>query len=126
MVTNLYARGGNLTSYSGGDQLFQGTVANYHSRDTQVGVGERARAAARIILEGVKTEVFKQRTKESNYVVWQKQLNQGSRTETLTLPSFTSTINTPFKAPGGITVQIPDGEFRSQNATLRQQEPKQT
>ena len=73
-VTNLYAQNGNLTSYSGGDQLFQGTVANYYSRDIQAGVGERARADARIILEGVKTKVFKQRTKESNYVVWQKQI----------------------------------------------------
>jgi hypothetical protein len=84
-------------------------------------VGERARADARIILEGVKTEVFQQRTKESNYVLWQKQLNQGSRTETLTLPSFTGTMNTPFKAPGGITAQIPAGEFRSQIATLSAQ-----
>jgi len=66
------------------------------------------------------------RTRESTYVVWQKQLNQGSRTETLTLPSFTGTVNTPFKAPGGITVQIPEGDMRSQNANLRQQEPKQT
>ena len=49
------------------------------------------------------------------------QLNQGSRTETLTLPSFTGTINTPFRAPGGISVQIPEGEFRSQIATLSQQ-----
>jgi hypothetical protein len=121
MVTHLYAWNGNLTSYSGGDQLYQGTVANYYSRDIQAGVGERARADARIILEGVKTEVYKQRTKESNYVLWQKQLNQGSRTETLTLPSFTGTVNTPFKAPGGITVQIPAGEFRSQIATLSQQ-----
>ena len=121
MVTHLYARDGNLTSYSGGDQLFQGTVANYFSRDIQAGVGERARADARIILEGVKTEVFQQRTKESNYVVWQKQLNQGSRTETLTLPSFTGTINTPFRAPGGITVQIPEGDMRSQISTLSAQ-----
>jgi filamentous hemagglutinin len=121
MVTHLYAWNGNLTSYSGGDQLYQGTVANYYSRDIQAGVGECARADARIILEGVKTEVFQQRTKESNYVVWQKQLNQGSRTETLTLPSFTGTVNTPFKAPGGITVQIPEGDMRSQIATLSQQ-----
>lgn len=121
MVTNLYARNGNLTSWSGGDQLYQGMVANYYSRDIQAGVGEKARADARIILEGVKTEVFHQRTKESNYVVWQKQVNQGSNTETLTLPSFTGTVNTPFKAPGGITVQIPAGEFRSQIATLSAQ-----
>jgi filamentous hemagglutinin len=90
-------------------------------RFLNAGVGERARADARIILEGVKTEVFQQRTRESNYVVWQKQLNQGSRTETLTLPSFTGTVNTPFKAPGGITAQIPAGEFRSQIATLSAQ-----
>lgn len=121
VVSHLYATNGNLTSYSGGDQLFQGTVANYFSRDIQAGVGERARADARIILEGVRTSVFQQRTRESNYVVWQKQLNQGSRTETLTLPSFTGTVNTPFRAPGGITVQIPEGEFRSQIATLSAQ-----
>eukprot|EP01031_Cornospumella_fuschlensis_P028198 gene28198-34050_t len=121
MVTNLYARNGNLTSWSGGDQLYQGTIANYYSRDIQAGVGEKARADARIILEGVKTSVFHQRTKESNYVVWQKQINQGSHTETLTLPSFTGTVNTPFKAPGGITVQIPEGDFRSQIATLSAQ-----
>ena len=78
-----------------------------------------SRADARIILEGVKTEVFKQRTKESNYVVWQKQLNQGSRTETLTLPSVTGTVNTPFRAPGGITVQIPEGEADHLHVTNR-------
>ena len=121
MVSQLYASNGNLTSYSGGNQLFQGTQAVYYSRDIRAGVGERARADARIILEGVKTEVYKQRTKESNYVVWQRQVNQGSNTETLTLPSFTGTVNTPFKAPGGISVQIPAGESRSQIATLSQQ-----
>jgi hypothetical protein len=89
-----------------------------HDRDGLL--GERARVDARIILEGVKTEVYNQRTKESNYVVWQKQLNQGSRTETLTLPRFTGTVNTPFRAPGGISVQILAGEFRSQIATLSQ------
>jgi filamentous hemagglutinin len=92
-----------------------GSGSPFHS-----GVGERARADARIILEGVKTEVFQQRTRESNYVVWQKQLNQGSLTETLTLPRFTGTVNTPFRAPGGISVQIPEGEFKSQIATLSQ------
>lgn len=121
MVSTLYATGGNLTSYSGGDQLFQGTKATYYSRDIQAGVGEKARADARIILEGVKTEVFQQRTKESNYVVWQKQINQGSNTETLTLPSFTGQVNTPFSAPGGISVQIPAGELTSQIAALSQQ-----
>ena len=79
------------------------------------------RADARIILEGVKTTVLKQRTRESNYVLWQKQLNQGSNTETLTLPSFTGPDKTPFKAPGGISVQIPEGDFKSQVSALTTQ-----
>jgi len=112
----------SILGQSSGNQLLQRTYVSYGSGSPfQARVGGRARADARIILEGVKTEVYNQRTKESNYVVWQKQLNQGSRTETLTLPSFTGTVNTPFKAPGGITVQIPAGEFRSQIATLSQQ-----
>ncbi|MGY0195949.1 DUF637 domain-containing protein [Leptothrix sp. BB-4] len=85
------------------------------------GIDEKARVDDRIILEGIKNRITQTRTKESNYVVWQKQLNQGSRTETLTLPSFTGTVNTPFRAPGGISVQIPAGEFKSQIATLSQQ-----
>ena len=113
---------GDILSNSGGDQLLQGTRASYGgSAAFNGGVGERARTDARIILEGVKTEVFQQRTRESNYAVLQRQLNQGSRTETLTQPSFTGTINTPFKAPGGITVQIPEGDMRSQIAALSAQ-----
>ncbi|PUE33320.1 hypothetical protein B9Z52_08035 [Limnohabitans sp. Jir72] len=75
-------------------------------------------------LEGVKTEVFHQRTKESNCVVWQKHINQGSKTETLTLRSFSGTVNTPFKASGGVSVQIPEGEFMSHIATLSSQPGK--
>ena len=52
------------------------------------GVGEKARSDARIILEGIKNSTTLTRTKESNYVVWQKQVNQGTSQETLVLPSF--------------------------------------
>ena len=69
----------------------------------------------------VQNSTTQTRTKESNYVVWQKQLNQGSNRETLSLPSFTGKDNTPFQAPGGISVQIPAGEFKSQIATLSAQ-----
>jgi filamentous hemagglutinin len=82
-----------------------------------VGVGE----PARIIVECVKTCVFHQRTKEFNYVAWQKMVNQGIREETLTLPSFTAPRAPSFSTPGGISVQIPAGEFRSQMATLSAQ-----
>ena len=78
------------------------------------GVGEKARADARIILEGVKTTVYQQRTKASDYVVWQRQTNQGSNTETLSLPSFTGKVNLPFQASGGISVQIPASDFKIQ------------
>ncbi|MDP3373946.1 MAG: DUF637 domain-containing protein [Hydrogenophaga sp.] len=122
VVSMLYATNGNLTSFSGGDQLFQGTDARYTTRNIQAGVGEKARADARIILEGVKTSIFQQRTKESDYVVWQRKLDQGSVKETLTLPSFTGPDTTPFKAPGGISVQIPEGgEFKTQIQTLSKQ-----
>ena len=53
------------------------------------GVGEKARAGARIILEGIRSTTTETRTRQSNYVVWQSQVNQGSISKTLTLPSFT-------------------------------------
>ena len=66
---------GDILSHSGGNQLLQGTKVRYGGTATfTAGVGERARADARIILEGVKTEMFQQRTRESNYVVWQRQI----------------------------------------------------
>jgi filamentous hemagglutinin len=113
---------GDILSNSGGNQLLQGTRVSYGgSAAFNGGVGERARADARIILEGIRTTTTHSRTREANYVVWQRQLNQGSREETLTLPSFTGPRTPSFSAPGGITVQIPAGEFRSQIQTLAQQ-----
>ena len=85
------------------------------------GVGEKARADARIILEGIKNSTTQTRTKGSNYVVWQKQVNQGTSQETLVLPSFTGPNNPTFTAPGGLSVQIAEGDFRSQINTLSAQ-----
>jgi large exoprotein involved in heme utilization and adhesion len=99
--------------YSAGDQLFQGTQAYYGSLDIRAGVGEKARSDARIILEGVKAEVFQQRTRESNYVVWQKKIDEGSYSQTLAMPRFSG--------PGGLSVQIPEGDFTSQIASLSAQ-----
>ena len=79
----------------------------------KAGVGEKARSDGQIILEGIKNSSTQTRTQESNYVVWQKQVNQGSREETLTLPSFTGPAKPSFTAPGGLRVQIAEGEFRS-------------
>ena len=65
----------------------------------QPGVGEKARADARIILEGIKNSVLEQRTKDANYVVWQKKIDQGSFTETLVMPSFHGPKAPEFKGP---------------------------
>ena len=85
------------------------------------GVGEKARSDARIILEGIKNTTTQTRTSEANYVVWQRQVNQGSTAETLAMPSFTGPNKPVFSAPGGLSVQIPDGNFKSQIQTLSTQ-----
>lgn len=109
----------NILSNSGGNQLLQGTKVSYGgSAAFNAGVGERARADARIILEGIKNTTTQTRTKEANYVVWQKQVNQGTSQETLVLPSFTGPTKPTFTAPGGLSVQIAEGDFKSQINTL--------
>ena len=72
----------------------------------------------RIILEGIKNATIQTRTQEANYVVWQRQVNQGSAVETLVLPSFSGLAKPGFSAPGGLTVQIPNGNFKSQINSL--------
>lgn len=84
-------------------------------------VGEKARSDASIILEGIKNSTTQSRTQEANYVVWQKMVNQGSTAETLVLPSFTGPNKPVLTAPGGISVQIPEGNFKSQISTLSTQ-----
>ena len=118
-VTQLQSKG-NILSLSGGDTLLQGTVAEYGGTATfQVGVGEKARADARIILEGVKNRTTQTRTQESNYVVWQKLVNQGSVTETLRMPTFKGLSNPVFIGP--VLAQLPAGDFKSQIQTLAKQ-----
>jgi len=82
-------------------------------------VGDKAKADARIILEGVKTTVQESRTSTSDAVVWQSMSGSGSTTETLALPTFAG--GGTFSAPGGLSVQIPDGDFKTQIATLSAQ-----
>jgi len=113
---------GDIVSSSGGDQLLQGTRVSYGGQASFLaGVGEKARADARIILEGLKSSVYQQRTQKSDYLVWQEMANSGSYTETLALPTFTGPRSPLLSAPGGLTVQIPTGEFKTQIQTLAQQ-----
>jgi filamentous hemagglutinin len=110
---------GDILSNSGSNQLLQGTKVSYGGTAAfNAGVGERARVDARIILEGIKNSTTQTRTQEANYVVWQKMVNQGTSQETLVLPSFTGPSKPTFTAPGGLSVQIAEGDFKSQIITL--------
>ena len=109
-----------LVSSSGGNTLLQGTqVRAAGGYAFKAGVGDKAKADARIILEGVKTTVQESRTSTSDAVVWQSMSGSGSTTETLALPTFAG--GGTFSAPGGLSVQIPDGDFKTQIATLSAQ-----
>ncbi len=111
---------GRIESYSGGDQLLQGTVVISGAETVyEVGVGDKARTDARIKLEGLKSTVTESRTRESNYTVWQKQSGQGSTIETLVLPKFTGPAAPVFKGP--VLAQIPAGDFKTQVQSLSQQ-----
>ena len=113
---------GDILSNSGADQLLQGTKVSYGGAGKfNAGVGETARSDARIILEGIKDTTTQTRTSQANYVVWQSVVNSGSKNETLVLPSFTGPAKPAFSAPGGLLVQIPEGDFKSQIATLSAQ-----
>lgn len=113
----------SASTASGWNTLLQGTIfqTSLSGAHIQAGVGPNARADAQIILEGIKKTVTESKTKESNYVVWQRQLGSGSTVETMTLPSFTGPQRPVFNAPGGLVVQVPDGELRTQIQTLSQQ-----
>jgi filamentous hemagglutinin len=109
-----------LISRSGWNTLLQGTqVSAAGGYAFAAGVGEKARGDARIILEGVKTTVQESKTAKSDYVVWQKQSGSGSTTQTMALPTFAG--GGTFTAPGGISVQIPEGDFKSQIQSLSAQ-----
>lgn len=57
----------------------------------------------------MKNSVEESRTRESDYVVWQKQQGEGRYQETLTLPRFSGPGLPVFQAPGGLTAQLPAG-----------------
>ena len=61
----------------------------------------------------------KSRTSTNDPVVWQRMSGSGSTTETLARPAFAG--GGTFSAPGGLSVQIPDGDFKTQIATLSAQ-----
>ncbi|WP_050584070.1 DUF637 domain-containing protein, partial [Neisseria meningitidis] len=85
------------------------------------GVGDQARADAKIILEGIKTTIHNETVSSSKSALWQKQAGRGSNIETLQLPSFTGPVAPVLSAPGGYIVDIPKGNLKTQIETLTKQ-----
>lgn len=108
---------------SGWDTKLQGTQfeTTLGGATIRAGVGEQARADAKIILEGIKSSIHTETVSSSKSTLWQKQAGRGSNIETLQLPSFTGPVAPVLSAPGGYIVDIPKGNLKTQIETLTKQ-----
>lgn len=108
---------------SGWDTVLEGTEfkTTLAGADIQAGVGEKARADAKIILKGIVNRIQSEEKLETNSTVWQKQAGQGSTVETLKLPSFESPTPPVLSAPGGYIVDIPKGNLKTEIEKLAKQ-----
>lgn len=108
---------------SGWDTVLEGTEfkTTLSGADIQAGVGEKARADAKIILKGIVNRIQSEEKLDSNSTVWQKQAGQGSTVETLKLPSFESPTPPKLTAPGGYIVDIPKGNLKTEIEKLAKQ-----
>ena len=108
---------------SGWDTVLEGTEfkTTLSGADIQAGVGEKARADAKIILKGIVNRIQTEEKLESNSTVWQKQAGSGSTVETLKLPSFEGPALPKLTAPGGYIADIPKGNLKTEIETLAKQ-----
>ncbi|EQD00560.1 filamentous hemagglutinin family N-terminal domain protein, partial [Neisseria meningitidis NM3141] len=108
---------------SGWDTVLEGTEfkTTLAGADIQAGVGEKARADAKIILKGIVNRIQSEEKLETNSTVWQKQAGRGSTIETLKLPSFESPTPPKLTAPGGYIVDIPKGNLKTEIEKLAKQ-----
>ncbi|HFC8462640.1 TPA: DUF637 domain-containing protein [Neisseria meningitidis] len=108
---------------SGWDTVLEGTEfkTTLAGADIQAGVGEKARADAKIILKGIVNRIQSEEKLETNSTVWQKQAGRGSTIETLKLPSFESPTPPKLSAPGGYIVDIPKGNLKTEIEKLSKQ-----
>ncbi|HGO9256573.1 TPA: S-layer family protein, partial [Neisseria meningitidis] len=107
----------------GWDTKLQGTQfeTTLGGATIRAGVGEQARADAKIILEGIKTTIHNETVSSSKSALWQKQAGRGSNIETLQLPSFTGPVAPVLSAPGGYIVDIPKGNLKTEIEKLAKQ-----
>ncbi|HGI8304591.1 TPA: DUF637 domain-containing protein [Neisseria meningitidis] len=121
LPSRVVAESANLQS--GWDTKLQGTQfeTTLGGATIRAGVGEQARADAKIILEGIKSSIHTETVSSSKSTLWQKQAGRGSNIETLQLPSFTGPVAPVLSAPGGYIVDIPQGNLKTQIETLTKQ-----
>nr|WP_241243381.1 S-layer family protein [Neisseria meningitidis] len=121
LPSRVVAESANLQS--GWDTKLQGTQfeTTLGGATIRAGVGEQARADAKIILEGIKSSIHTETVSSSKSTLWQKQAGWGSNIETLQLPSFTGPVAPVLSAPGGYIVDIPQGNLKTQIETLTKQ-----
>ncbi|MBG8713241.1 filamentous hemagglutinin N-terminal domain-containing protein, partial [Neisseria meningitidis] len=121
LPSRVVAESANLQS--GWDTKLQGTQfeTTLGGATIRAGVGEQARADAKIILEGIKTTIHNETVSSSKSALWQKQAGRGSNIETLQLPSFTGPVAPVLTAPGGYIADIPKGNLKTQIETLTKQ-----
>ncbi|MFD1804795.1 DUF637 domain-containing protein [Pasteurella oralis] len=119
LPSRLVAQSTNLTS--GWDTLLQGTQFEntLTGAKIRVGVGEKARENAKLILKGIKTTIQTEETYESSSLVWQKMAGKGELVESLILPSFKGE-KPIFDAPNGIIADIPEGDLKTELEKLIQ------
>lgn len=121
LPSRVVAESANLQS--GWDTKLEGTQfeTTLGGATIRAGVGEQARADAKIILEGIKSSIHTETVSSSKSTLWQKQAGRGSNIETLQLPSFTGPVAPVLSAPGGYIVDIPKGNLKTQIETLTKQ-----
>ncbi|HEZ1476179.1 TPA: DUF637 domain-containing protein [Neisseria meningitidis] len=121
LPSRVVAESANLQS--GWDTKLQGTQfeTTLGGATIRAGVGEQARADAKIILEGIKTTIHNETVSSSKSALWQKQAGRGSNIETLQLPSFTGPVAPVLTAPGGYIVDIPKGNLKTEIEKLSKQ-----
>lgn len=121
LPSRVVAESANLQS--GWDTKLQGTQfeTTLGGAVIRAGVGDQARADAKIILEGIKSSVHTETVSSSKSALWQKQAGRGSNIETLQLPSFTGPVAPVLSAPGGYIVDIPKGNLKTEIEKLAKQ-----
>ncbi|UNU72752.1 DUF637 domain-containing protein [Moraxella nasovis] len=94
-------------SESGGNTQLQGTrFANLQGASVTAGVGDKAVADARIILDTISTTVSVSQSRQFENLVWQSISESGYINEDAKLPSFIGVTPT-LNATGGLAVQVP-------------------